>query len=210
MKRIPDASSGAIDSLIKAGAFDCTGYNRPTLAAAISNLQSIIKGEKKSVMENQVSFFDFDDTPAPDPELKVLKDYSDIEKAMFELESTGQFISAHPIQSMIEKGPNGKYNYCPLDLLMKFKDKAGEKLISVAGIITKVRTIYTKKGEKMAFVSIEDGTGAVDLVVFPTLYGSKGNILNENTIITAKGRVSQGDDDETSLSLITESLEFVR
>lgn len=202
ISRCPKANKGAIENLIKAGAFDFTEYNRPSLINNIETCQKAVKNKAKKVCENQISIFDFmgmeDAVAFEEPEVQKEKDWSPVEKALKEKEATGIFVTLHPLEAV----------KCPKNTISISKLITGaqdfvqtETKAAVCGIITEKKIFFTKKtGDKMAVMKIEDANNSVKVVLFPKKYAEIGEQFNENDIISVMGRVNVDEEfDEVSI-----------
>ena len=196
-----------IESLIKSGAFDSFGKTRATLLASFENIVDTIHGGAKKSMDGQVSMFDLF-TGAE--EIKQKK-YEYIEKEEFakneilniEKEITGLYISGHPLESLraeIEK--NSNINYL---IINSFKEEPNSVNLRdgynarCIGIVSHVKKIYTKRNTEMAFVTIEDLYGMIELVVFDSCFSVSKSILTEGKIILVEGKVSIKEDENVSI-----------
>ena len=201
-----------IECLIKAGAFDEFGKTRATLLASFEGILDTINNENKNKMANQVSMFDLmsDD----ETEMEVQK-YNIIEKEemeqkellSYEKEMLGVYISGHPldkIKDMIEKNTNINTldmhkideDIEELGISKDFKDGS---YVKFAGIITKVSKKFTRKNTVMAFITVEDYYGIVEIVVFDSVYEKKSDILLEDNIVFIEGRLSIREDEPAKI-----------
>lgn len=206
ISRCPKANKGLIESLIKAGAFDFTGHNRPSLIENIPVCQKAIKSATKKVCEGQVSIFDFMeiDESINEPEVEKKADWNPVEKAMNEREVAGIFITLHPLDAV----PVPK-NIVPVSkLLADVKTYIQlDRKASVCGIITEKKVFLTKsKGEKMGILKIEDDQSSMKVVLFPRKYAEIGDGINENDIVSVVGKVNI-DEDYEEVSLYADNIE---
>jgi len=112
-----------------------------------------------------------------------------LEKLMWEKELLGLYLSSHPLkeyeQVLVKLGADIK----------AVKADLTERSVKIAGIITKVKNILTKKGDQMCFAEIEDRTGTVELVVFPRVFAESRPLLEPDKIVRISGRVSPKDNE---------------
>ncbi|MEW6103356.1 MAG: DNA polymerase III subunit alpha [bacterium] len=161
-----------LESLIKAGAFDCLGKR----ASLILALDKVIETNGKKT--NQISLFEEEVKPVDVPE------WDEMQKLALEKELTGVYISGHPL----ERYKNRLLGYGSITSLF---DKDDGCFVSIAGMIRKVKKAKTKKGDAMAFMEIEDLTGGIEVVLFPEAYKISENKVVKDTIVIVEGRVDK-------------------
>ena len=206
-----------IESLIKAGAFDCSQQTRSTLMASFEDIIDTISGSNKKSMQGQVSMFDMgasEESPTEDLEkLKynytTLKEYTEQELLSMEKEMLGIYISGHPL----EKYRNQILKQANINTLqIKQADEQNEEeidnqanklqdgqFVKFAGIITSVKKKYTKNNKIMAFVTVEDLYGSVEVIVFENCYINCSNELIDENIVLVEGRLSVREDEDTKI-----------
>ncbi|MBR2675151.1 MAG: DNA polymerase III subunit alpha [Mogibacterium sp.] len=202
----------AIEALVRSGAFDELNSNRAVLMAVCGD--AVHRAQKKSRMGNkdQMSLFDlegFDGESIERPAMPRVIDFDDDTKLTMEKEMIGVYLSGHPLGEYSETIK--KYtNVSSADLTAgseefrteneddsltintsKFKD--GDRVV-MAGMITGVRTMFTKKSQEMARMSVEDFDGVIDIIVFPGLFGRKRDIIGSDNIVAVSGKVSFRDE----------------
>lgn len=220
-ERIKDkgVNKKCVESLIKAGVFEDFGKTRATLLASFEGIIDTINNSDKKVMENQVSMFDL---MAETEEVAETKKYVFQEEPEFEKkellsqekEMIGVYISGHPLEKyreVIEKATNiSTLNILKINEDMEEFGEAkeyrdGEKIfrdnqnVKYAGIITKIKKKFTKNNTIMAFVTIEDLYGAVELIVFDSVYHKSQNSLIEENVVLVEGRLSIREDEPVKI-----------
>ena len=121
-----------------------------------------------------------------------------------EKEYLGIYVSGHPLDEYNEV-LNKYISNSTLDFAFEEEDFSNPNKITdgteviVGGIVTNVKKHYTKANQQMAFVTIEDLYGTIDIIVFPTIYTSVSAFLTENNIILVKGRASVSEDKGSSI-----------
>ncbi|WP_047985079.1 DNA polymerase III subunit alpha [Ornithinibacillus californiensis] len=169
-----------IESLILAGAFDETYSNRASLLASID--QAIESGDLFREFNDQPNLFQ--DQLDLEPTYVDIEDFSQIKKLADEKELLGIYISSHPLlqyrHSLRGQG------YISLHHSMELE---GKKQLKSAAIIQGIKTIRTKRGEPMAFVTMSDETEDMDAVVFPELYRMSSRYLEEEQLVFITGKV---------------------
>jgi DNA polymerase-3 subunit alpha len=199
-----------IESLVKCGAFDGTAGSIPPFkkgglggvapkahrAKMINNLDAIM-GSAQTVQRDrekgQYNMFDnsFINPPAP-PFNKGGQwglEWSEKELLSYEKESLGFYISGHPL-SRFEKEIRHFTNVNTQTL----QDIKNGREISIAGVISKYRTQVTKKGDTMAFATLEDLHGSVEMIVFPDVYKTSVSLIEGEEPVLIKGNISAEDD----------------
>ena len=200
-----------IESLIKAGAFECFPYTRSTLLASFESIIDTIAGAERKTMQGQVSMFDIGTEDKKLEEIKyhytTLAEYSNRELLSMEKEMLGLYISGHPLEPLkqeIEEQTNIntlkmleiKEQMENLEQDIEYKD---EQFVKYAGIITKVKKKYTKKNTIMAFVTIEDLYGECEIIVFDNCYNRYSNYLIEDNLVLVDGKLSIREDDDIKI-----------
>ena len=172
----------ALECLIKVGALDAFG-RRSQLLAAIDRMMALSQATHRAREVGQLSMFDLvsvrETIPLPDvPEVPRKK------MLAWERELIGLYISEHPLQQVAVDLDGVVTAFCgQID-----EEMAGQKVV-IAGMVTWVRTITTKKGEPMAFVGLEDLQGSIEVIVFPSVYEKTQQLWQEDKILIVRGRV---------------------
>jgi DNA polymerase-3 subunit alpha len=182
----------AWDSLIRSGGFDSL-IDRSDMLYNLDNVQAFASKLQKEALNGQTDLFEsLGDLTYIHPTMIMQKSpikHTSKERLAWERELMGLYISAHPLDNY------DKYFEEQTVPLMRITPELNEKLVTIGGIISSVRTIITKNGSKMAFVAIEDKTGEGEIVVFPSLYKKIGAKLVQDAIIRASGKINARDRD---------------
>lgn len=178
------------ESLIAAGAFDLMPGNRAQKTAELETIIARALDDKEAARTGQLGLFSAP-IKAPDalPELysyQPLPEWSALEKLEKEKQVAGFYLSAHPLDSY-----RALARWINAGNINELIAKAGNKEIetTVLGLVQTVKVITTKKGDKMAFVALEDLTGPAELIVFPRAYEKVSDMLEKHTIFVIKGVV---------------------
>ncbi|MGA7676864.1 MAG: DNA polymerase III subunit alpha [Dehalococcoidia bacterium] len=180
-----------IESLIKAGVFDCL-TPRGTLLQAIDRIISLAQWEQRLRESGQSSMFDLwgDTVPAPLPSLNL--DHLDIplkDKLDWERELLGVYFSEHPLTSIAPKLVNATTTLCGgIDAEM-----VGEKVI-IAGMVTSMRQLYTRDKRPFVIATIEDLDGNVEVTAWSEVYNQTKEVWQEGKILLVEGAVKLRDD----------------
>jgi len=176
-----------IESLVKAGAFD-TLASRNQSIGNLENILTFIEQARNNGDVNQTDLFgDSKEDMSPQLVLKKTELISKNQILSWEKEMLGSFISEHPIKGVADKLPG---DAVPLGELTSEMD--GQNL-KVAGIISKVQRINTKKGEPMAFIKLEDLTGSIEVIVFPKILADDKEFWQEDKVAIIEGRINVKD-----------------
>lgn len=181
-----------LESLIKCGAFDCFGGHRSQLMAVLDETLEMATGFHKDQSRGQLSFFggtsggSFVEAGASLPDIP---EWPESQLLTYERELMGFYVTAHPLSR------HGKilrnYATASTDTLGEFRDQAE---VTLGGIVDQMREITTKKGDKMAFVTLQDLSGSCEVIVFPSIYQNVANLVRPDTLIFVKGKVNARDD----------------
>ena len=207
-----------IESLIRAGAFDQFEQTRATLLASFESILDTIQDTNRKSFAGQVTMFDL---AAPEDNVNELKytfneqkEFSEKDLLSMEKEMLGIYISGHPLENLrtqIENETNvnsmklkefANLQSTVLDegefIARKNEFKDGQ-FVKYAGIITSVKKKYTKNNTIMAFVTVEDLYGTVEIIVFENCYQEASKYLVEESIVMVEGRLSIREDDEPKI-----------
>lgn len=194
-----------IESLIKCGAFDCFGETRKTMLLGFENIQAAVSNDKKKNVEGQISMFDIfqDEFFDQQPKLQHYDDFDEKIRLDMEKEVLGLYVSGHPLseyQSTLEKKVSmdcNRINQLKEDPAKLFNLHETEHIMG--GMILEEKKMVTKRGDQMAFVTLEDLYGSIEVVVFPKTYKECKNIIKEDEIVLIKGKMSIREDDNVSI-----------
>lgn len=207
-----------IESLIRAGAFDQFEQTRATLLASFESILDTIQDTSRKSFAGQVTMFDLAALEDNVNELKYSfneqKEFSEKDLLSMEKEMLGIYISGHPLEKLreqIERETN--VNSMKLNELANLQSTVldeGEfiarkneykdgQFVKYAGIITNVKKKYTKNNTIMAFVTVEDLYGTVEIIVFENCYQEASKYLVEESIVMVEGRLSIREDDEPKI-----------
>lgn len=200
-------NSKTIESLIYAGAFDSLGGKRSQYIQSYKKMYDGLNSRKKSNIEGQMSLFQLGGESSQENYKDELPNVPEFENRFLldkEKEYLGIYVSGHPLDEYNEV--LSKYiSNSTLDFAFEEEDFSNPNKITdgteviVGGIVTAVKKHYTKSNQQMAFVTIEDLYGTIDIIVFPAIYTSVSAFLTENNIILVKGRASVSEDKGSSI-----------
>jgi DNA polymerase-3 subunit alpha len=179
-----------LESLIKCGAFDCTGEPRSRLLAALEDALDYVQRVQREKADPQLGLFDMVASPSLVnlPPLPQIPEWEERERLANEKEALGFYITGHPLQRY--EDVLGKFTNATA---VSLKERQDGEAVRIGGTVSSVKTIRTKRGEPMAFVTVEDVQGAVEVIVFSSLFGDVEALLFEDNPVLVQG-VLQKDD----------------
>ncbi|HIQ67166.1 MAG TPA: DNA polymerase III subunit alpha [Candidatus Faecousia excrementigallinarum] len=190
----------AVENFIKCGSMDCFGYHRSQLLAVYDVMMDSVASSRRRNLDGQMGMFSMlQETDAaasiPIPQLAEMKK---ADLMLMEKETTGIYLSGHP---MIDYRPYLRNTHVvPIGVLMEedcpYED---EQIVSIAGIVQTVKLKTTRNNSMMAYVTIEDDTGGVELLVFSKVLSQYGGYLRENQPVVIVGKLSIRDEKEPQI-----------
>lgn len=197
----------ALDSLIRAGATSCLEGNMAQHMAIYEALLESSQNESKKNIKGQMSLFQLDAEIMEEADAKIklpdVADFDDRQKMTMEKEMLGVYITSHPLAAY-QEGIK-QLDVTSTDELRQSAESVEQgcirdgQVVSLAGIITGVRRITTKRQDLMAIITVEDVFGDVEAVVFPNTYSNSGGLIKEDSIVFLKGKVDFNEDKPPSI-----------
>ena len=200
-----EVNKRTVENFIKSGAFDSLKGTRKQLMMIYIRVMDQVNQEKKYSMTGQMSLFDIVDEEQKKEFEITLPDVGEYQKETllaFEKEVLGVYLSGHPLEEYEEKWRNNisattqDFQLDEETGVTKVRDGAKE---IIGGMITSKTIKYTKKNQTMAFITLEDLMGTVEVVIFPRDYEKNQQYLQEDSKVFVKGRVSEEDDNASKL-----------
>jgi DNA polymerase-3 subunit alpha len=187
-----------VESFVKSGSFDSTDPRRSALFAAIERATEAGQKRQRDREAGQSSLFGMlgggGEKEAAPERIPDAPPWSEAERLLFEKESLGFFISGHPLERFREE--IAQWASATTGTLAR-APAGGE--VTVGGIVTALRLIKTKKGDRMASFLLEDLEGSVETLVFPEAYRKAGGRLADDQVVLVKGRAEVLDDGRAKL-----------
>jgi len=190
-----------IESLIKAGAMDNFG-KRSAMLTGIEKIRLVAEEEQKRSANGQTSLFGSENSkdnasnPGLQTQLPVTEEFSLEERLRFEKELFGFYLTQDPFQKEISK-----YESLASHKLYQISEEETSR-VRIVGAISRIRLTLTRTNQQeMAFVTLQDGTGQIEAVVFPRIYEETKDALKQNALIVIEGKI---DKREERISLIAE------
>ncbi len=202
-------NSRALESLIKCGAFDKIEANRKKLTEHLHSLISWAQSRAKDREIGQLNLFDLPGDTTKKvrfesaPVATDCPDFTNVEKLQMEKELLGFFVSDHPLKAVQKSAQLQKLD--PVSLINLEEHRAKTKVITIV-MVTEIKLIMTKNGDRMAFLQIEDLSGKAEAIVFPKIYEKVALSLVTDVPVIIEGKKEQRDED---LQLIVENMTLV-
>ena len=198
----------AVENLIKAGAFDSMGCKRRALMEIAGPVLDSVAQSARDNISGQLDLFgDFEEEGEKAPAIIPIPDveeYTPMEKMAMEKETTGLYLSGHPMDAYREAVR--RVGAVPLGAVMgDFASEDGPRrfqdnqMITVAGVVESYRTRTTKNNTLMSYIQLEDDTGSMELMAFQRALDSGGVYVKDNAALLVKGRISVRDEKEPQL-----------
>jgi DNA polymerase-3 subunit alpha len=194
-----------VESLVKAGALDGFGHARARLFAALEAAMGAGQQEQDRKASGQMGLFGGAAAAGPTFQLPNVAEWPVGEKMKLEKEALGLFLTGHPVQDYdreVERFASATIG--------GLRSVAAETKVAVCGMVASLRVIKTKKGDKMAFVALEDLDGTVECVFFPKSLAASQAALAAGKPILVHGVVEQKPDGAKILADSVELMEDVR
>lgn len=200
-----EVNKRTVESFIKAGALDSLGGSRRQLMMVYAQIMDSVNQEKKYSLTGQLSLFDFvgeEEKKEYEVTMPDVEEYEKEQLLAFEKEVLGIYISGHPLEEYEAVWKKHITNVTTDFALDEETGEAkvvdGEKAV-IGGMITGKTVKYTRKNQTMAFITVEDLVGNVEVVVFPKPYEQNRRLLEEDAKVFIQGRVSSEEDKASKL-----------
>lgn len=200
-----EVNKRTIENFIKSGAFDGLGGTRKQFMMIYIQIMDSVNQEKKSSMTGQMSLFDImgeEERKSFEVKLPDVGEYTKETKLAFEKEVLGVYISGHPLEEYEQSWRRNisavTSDFYPDEETGEPKVTDGSKQI-VGGMITEKTIKYTRNNKVMAFITLEDLVGTVEVVVFPKDYEKNAHLMEVDSKVFIQGRVASEDDKASKL-----------
>ncbi len=190
----------AVESMIKAGAFDELHNNRRMLIENLDAILKSIESTKRKNLEGQLNLFEsFGDKEFEDTyKLKQCDDYPVDIRLQLEKEVSGLYISSHPLEQYKQIiGEVSTHNI--IDLVSEDSLKYDNAKVTIACAVSSIKTINTKSGSLMAFVTVEDLTSVIEVIIFPKILEENAHLIRDNEVLIIEATVSCKEDEASKL-----------
>jgi DNA polymerase-3 subunit alpha len=183
-----------LESLIKCGAFDEFNLRRSQIMAMLDRALEMGANLHRDRARGQMSFFAGGNAVADDFQEKSydvpdIPEWPESQMLGYERELMGFYVTSHPLSRFSQVLKN--YATASTDTIGEFRDQTE---VTIGGIIDALREILTKKGDKMAFVTLQDLSGSCEVIVFPETFRNSINLIKKDSIIFVKGKINARED----------------
>ncbi len=196
-----EVNKRTLESFIKSGAFDCFNANRHQMMLVYADIVDNINNERKSNIAGQMSLFDMFEEKHDKVNVPNVPEYDKEELLAYEKEVLGVYVSGHPMddyEALWRKHITNVSSDFINDEDNPPKVTEGQKA-TIGGIITAKTVKNTKTGKMMAFITVEDVFGAVEVLVFPRDYEKYRSQAVEDNKVFVTGRVSISEEENGKL-----------
>ncbi|NVL90590.1 MAG: DNA polymerase III subunit alpha [Desulfobacterales bacterium] len=190
-----------IESLVKAGAFDSTGDKRSQIMAVLEDALEVGQKIRKDRANGQIGLFEAVATERNNtmyPPFPEIEEWNESELLNYEKESLGFFITGHPLaryEPILKKFANTD--------TLNLQELSEGRVVRIGGVVRDYKRHNDRKGEAMAFVTLEDLSGLVETILFSSLYSSVSDFVKKDSAVMVEGRVTR---DEKSSKILAETV----
>ncbi|HJT21812.1 MAG TPA: DNA polymerase III subunit alpha [Nitrospira sp.] len=183
-----------LEGLIKAGAFDSMGAKRSQLMAVLDQAVEDGAAAQRERDLGQTSIFGEElhgrdaASHATDPPLPSIPEWDQAQRLKYERELTGFYITAHPLARY-----EATIHALATATTAGLTELSDGKEVKLCGIIAAVKSMLTKKGDRMAYLTLEDLQGTVEIIVFPDLFKTGGELIAPERLVRITGAIDRGD-----------------
>lgn len=200
----------AVESLIKAGAFDSIGCFRSQLLAVYEQVMDGISGDRRRNLDGQISLFEMAGSKM-EAHKDILPNIKEFEKRYLlamEKEVTGMYLSGHPLSEYEDElGVYTTINTSEIfgnmggeeENVAQHRSELDNRIVTMGGIIASVKIKATRSNSIMAFANLEDMYGSIEVLVFPKIYEKYNRLVQEDNMVLIKGRLSIREDEAPKL-----------
>jgi DNA polymerase-3 subunit alpha len=200
-------NSRVIESLIKSGSFDSLGSKRSQFFEVLDKAMEQAKAVQRDLQSGQMSLFSV--TPETKQKTEVtsismpdIEEWDDRKKLAFEKETVGFYITGHPLDDAVRE-----ISTVVDSTIQNLKDWGNDQPVRVGGLIRSCKKLKSKRGDPMAFLTLEDIVDSVEIIVFPETYARCEEILSSTDPLIVQGTVQQ---DERGVKIIADSIDSLQ
>ncbi len=199
-----DFNKRAVEGLVKSGALDGLGLNRREMLQNLSEIVAGLDGDNRRNLDGQLDIFSIGVTEPVEytPEYKHCGEFPTPERLQLEKEATGLYLSGHPMTEYLSLSEKlrvtriSDISDADSDPMTKIHDGTAVKLLA---IVSSVKRKTTKNDTTMAFVTVEDIYGSIELLIFPKIYAQFSHLLVPGNVLFVEGRASLRDDESAKV-----------
>ncbi|MCL4315373.1 MAG: OB-fold nucleic acid binding domain-containing protein, partial [Gammaproteobacteria bacterium] len=178
----------ALEALIRAGALDKLGPGRATLMATLPEAMSAAEQQQRNHSAGQDDLFgQAAGQTAPVRRYITAPEWSEDQRLAYEKETLGLYLSGHPLTRYADE--LAQFTTCRLAELGNFHGKP----VTVAGLVAELRTLYTRRGERMAVLTLDDQSARVEVALFAEIYQRYRDLLGKDKLLVVEGEVASDD-----------------
>ena len=189
-----------LESLIKCGAFDSLGYRRSQLMTVYGSILDSIAQSRKKNLEGQVDLFGtLEEQGSVRVDLPDLPEYTRRELMLMEKETTGLYLTGHPMDEYREVAR--RHKAASIGSILADFDRAegpqtyaDEQRVTLAGVIAAAKTKTTKNNSLMSYITLEDDSGSMELLAFSRVLDESGSYVQANVPVLVTGKLSVRDE----------------
>lgn len=199
----------AVENLIRSGAFDSMGYKRKALTQICGTvLESIARTQRDNISGQFDLFGGGMESSAPPARIPIpqVEEFSAREKMQMEKETTGLYLTGHPMdeyRDAVRKIGAASIGAVMSDFAAEDGPRsfADNQRVTLAGVVSSIKTRTTKNNSLMSYVQLEDDTGTIELIAFQKALDNGGSYLTENNAVIIRGRISVRDEKEPQITV---------
>ncbi len=191
-----------VENMIKCGAMDSFGCKRSQLLHVYEAVMDTVADNQRRNLTGQLGLFELEDAPATQVQLPNIPELRKQDLMSMEREATGLYLTGHPMDEyrarLRQSGVVPIGNIVGPEADTAYGD---EQVVSVAGVVQSVRMKTTRNNAMMAYVMLEDDTGAIELLVFSRSLSQYGGFLQENSLVMVTGKISVREEKDPQILL---------
>ena len=190
----------SVENFIKCGAMDCFGHHRSELLAVYEAMMDSVAASRRKNVEGQLELFSMfsDQQTVSQVQIPSLPEVSKADLMLMEKETTGIYLSGHPMDDYRQILKNTKV--IPIGALLDEESTyQDEQTVMVAGVVQSTKLKTTRNNTTMAYVTMEDDTASIEMIAFSRIIDEFGHELRENAPIVVTGRLSLRDDKDPQI-----------
>lgn len=183
------ANKRVIESLIKCGAFDSLGKKRSQLLAVLEQAVDMAALRRRDLSSGQLGLFGEDTVEAADVIYPDIPELLQENILAMEKEIIGFYVTGHPLDRFRDK----MQSLTSIDKLSSGDNTEGQ-IVRIGGLIAAAKRLTTKTGDMMCFVTLEDFTGQIEVIVFPRVFNKVSRLLAPDMAVVIAGRLSVNEE----------------
>lgn len=193
----------ALESMIKAGAFDQLESSRKAMLQGLDGMLKSVENDNRKNVAGQLDLFSsMGDSKMLQGDLNYYlpdcEEFSYDELLRMEKEVSGLYLSGHPLQGYKDKIE--KLSSCTIHQLIGEDGKpCDQKIVNIVCTIVKIKFLTTRSNSTMAFTTVEDLTGTIEVLLFPKVLQQSANIVQENSVVLLRGKASIKEDEPAKI-----------